>query len=268
MIFEKKELGIGKATLDIYIGDELKRAPAMLVIPGGGYGCVCSDREGEPIALAYLSKGFNAFVLHYSVGKDAPINCPLAEASAAIAYIKRNAEKLGVDPERVYAVGFSAGGHLCGSLATLWYRDEIKEKAGIEYGENRPTAVVLQYPVITALGKGHMNSFYNLLGTREPTREQLEYYSLEKHVDERSAPAFILHTAADQLVPVENALCMASAYSEANIPFELHIYPFGPHGLALANEVTAQGKEAMIDPQAARWVDDSIVFFNRLIEGK
>ena len=191
MIFEKTELGIGKASLDIYIGDELKKSPAMLVIPGGGYGCVCSDREGEPIALAYLARGFNAFVLHYSVGKDAPVNCPLAEASAAIAYIKRNAEKLSVDPEKVYVVGFSAGGHLCGSLATLWHRDEINDKAGIEYGENRPTAVVLQYPVITALGKGHMNSFYNLLGTREPTREQLEYYSLEKHVDERSAPAII-----------------------------------------------------------------------------
>ncbi|MBE6610826.1 MAG: alpha/beta hydrolase [Ruminococcaceae bacterium] len=268
MIFEKTELGIGNAILDIYIGDELKKAPAMLVIPGGGYGCVCADREGEPIALAYLSRGFNAFVLHYSVGKDAPVNCPLAEASSAIAYIRRNSEKLGVDPEKVYAVGFSAGGHLCGSLATLWHRDEIKEKAGIEYGENRPTAVVLQYPVITALGKGHMNSFYNLLGTREPTREQLEYYSLEKHVDERSAPAFILHTAGDQAVPVENALYIAEAYAGAKIPFELHIYPFGPHGLALANEVTAKGKEEFIDPQAARWVDDSIVFFKRLTEGK
>lgn len=268
MIFEKITLGVGNATLDIYRGDELKNAPAMLVIPGGGYGCVCSDREGEPIALAYLSRGFNAFVLHYSVGKDAPVNCPLAEASAAMAYIRRNSESLGVDPEKVYAVGFSAGGHLCGSLATLWHRDEIVQKAGISYGENKPTAVVLQYPVITAVGKGHMNSFYNLLGTREPTREQLEYYSLEMHVDENSAPAFILHTAKDQAVPVENSLRMAQAYADADIPFELHIYPFGPHGLALANEVTARGKDEWIDPQAARWVDDSIVFFERLIKQK
>jgi len=264
MIFERVKLDVGKAELEIYRGDELKNAPAILVIPGGGYGCICSDREGEPIALAYLSRGYNAFVLHYSVGKDAPINCPLAEASAAMAYIRRNAEKLGVDVKKVYAVGFSAGGHLCGSLGTLWHREEIMEKAGIEYGENRPKAVVLQYPVITAFGKAHFNSFYNLLGTREPTTEQLEYYSLEKHVDERSAPAFILHTAGDQAVPVENSLYIAEAYADAKIPFELHIYPFGPHGLALANEVTFKGNPAMINRKAARWVDDSIAFFEEL----
>ena len=158
MIFDRIKLGIGNGELEIYRGNELKNAPAILVIPGGGYGCVCADREGEPIALAFLARGYNAFVLHYSVGKDAPINCPLAEASAAMAYIRRNAESLGVNPEKVYAVGFSAGGHLCGSLGILWHRDEIIEKAGITYGENRPTAVVLQYPVITAFGKAHLNS--------------------------------------------------------------------------------------------------------------
>lgn len=264
MIHEKIKLDTGNAELYIYKANTSKNNNAILVIPGGGYGTVCTDREGEPVALAYLARGFNAFVLHYSVGKDAPVNCPLAEASAAIAYIKRNSASLGIDPDRVFAVGFSAGGHLCGSLATLWHRSEIIEKAGIKFGENRPTAVALQYPVITAFEGAHINSFKNLLGTQNPTKEQLEYYSLEKHVDERSSPAFILHTAQDQLVPVENSLCMAQAYAKASVTFELHVYPYGPHGICLANEVTEAGNPAYVVPQAARWVEDSIVFFNSI----
>ena len=264
MVFEKITLGVGKAELFIYKPNHISTKEAMLVIPGGGYGAVCTDREGEPIALAYLSKGFTAFVLHYSVREDAPKNCPLAEASAAVAYIRRNAESLGVDPEKIYAVGFSAGGHLCGSLGTLWHRDEIVEKAGITYGENKPNGVVLCYPVISGVKNPHLGSFQNLIGTKTPTVEQLEYYSLEMHVDEKSAPAFIVHTAEDQLVPVQNALCMATAYADAKRPFELHVYPHGPHGMALANEVTECNNKNYLDDRYVRWVDDSIAFFRSI----
>lgn len=264
MIYKEIMLGIGKAELHVYKPNKTNKNEAMLVIPGGGYGTVCTDREGEPIALGYFAKGFTVFVLHYSVGKDAPINCPLAEASAAIAHIRRNAEEYGVDPEKIYAVGFSAGGHLCGSLGTLWHRDEIVEKAGIVYGENKPNGVVLCYPVITGGERAHKGSFYNLIGTTAPTEEQLDYYSLEKHVDDRSAPAFIIHTAEDQLVPVHNSLMMATAYADAKVPFELHVYPHGPHGMALGNSITANGNPGYIDARYERWIDDSISFFRSL----
>lgn len=264
MIYEEITLGVGNAALHVYKPDKTNKNEAILVIPGGGYGAVCTDREGEPIALSYLSKGFTAFVLKYSVGEAAPINCPLAEASAAVAYIRRNKDKYGICPDRVYAVGFSAGGHLCGSLGALWHRDEIVKKAGIEYGENKPNGVVLCYPVITGGEKAHKDSFYNLIGTTEPTEEQLDYYSLEKHVDERSAPAFIIHTAEDELVPVHNSLMMATAYANAKVPFELHVYPHGPHGMALGNAITANGNLGYIDKRYERWVDDSISFFRGL----
>lgn len=262
MKYEKISVGVGKATLTVYSADGLK-GDAILVIPGGGYGTVCSDREGEPIALSYLSKGINAFVLDYSVGKDAAGHQPLIEASAAMAYLRTHKEELGITG-RIYAVGFSAGGHLAASLATMWHRSDVIERAGISYGENRPDAVVLCYPVISGFEYAHKRSFYNILGTDTPTDEQLASVSIENQVDEKSVPAFIMHTANDALVPVENSLFAAEAYSRAKIPFELHIYPDAPHGLALANEVTYGGNQNYLRPQAARWVDDSIYFFNHL----
>ncbi len=264
MRYERTDLSIGKAYIEAYIPDNAVNAYGMLVIPGGGYSTVCSDREGEPIALAYLAHGFATFVLHYSVGAEAKGHRPLVEASAAMAYIRKNAKEYGIDANRVFAVGFSAGGHLAASLATMWHRKEITEQACIEYGSNRPEAVVLGYPVITGGDKAHKGSFYNIIGSTEPTEEQLDYYSVEKCVDEKSCPAFIMHTADDQLVPVENSLYVAEAYAKYGVRFELHIYPHGPHGLALANEITSNGDPNMENKQFARWVDDSVVFLKSL----
>lgn len=262
MKYEKISVGVGSATLTVYDSDGLK-GDAILVIPGGGYNMVCADREGEPIALSYLSKGIKAFVLNYSVGKDAAGHQPLVEASAAMAYLRTHREALGITG-RIYAVGFSAGGHLTASLATMWHRPEVIEKARIAYGDNRPDAVALCYPVISGFEYAHKGSFYNITGTNTPTDEQLYKYSAEKHVDEKACPAFIIHTANDTVVPVENALLMAEAYSKNKIPFELHIYPDAPHGIALANEITSCGNQSWVRPQMARWVDDSIYFFNHL----
>ena len=236
----------------------------MLVLPGGGYGGLTLITEGEAIAHAYIARGYTAAVLHYSWYPKTKDNSPLAEASKAIAYLRRNAEELCIDPNRVYAVGFSAGGHLCGSLGTLWHRDDIVKLAEVEYGENKPTAVVLCYPVISAeqIGKKpHLGSFYHLLCKQELDREDIDTWSLEKHVDERSAPAFIIHTAEDNIVPVENSLVMGRAYADAGVQFEMHIYPHGPHGggLAIPNR-----HNLWVNSQYARWVDDSIYFFDHL----
>lgn len=262
MIYEKITLGVGNAELTVYDSDGLK-GDAILVIPGGGYSNVCADREGEPIALSYLSKGIKAFVLNYSTKDAAKGHQPLVEASAAIAYIRANKENYGITG-KIYAVGFSAGGHLCASLATMWHRDEVVERAGIKYGENRPDAVVLCYPVISGVTMPHKGSFHNIIGSTEPTVEQLNYYSAEQHVDERSVPAFIMHTATDDLVPVQNALCFATAYANNKIRFELHVYPEAPHGIALANKITSRGSKAWEDTQIERWIDDSIYFFKHL----
>lgn len=236
---------------------------AMLVIPGGGYGCVCSDREGEPIALAFVARGMNAFVLNYSVKPDDKYQ-PLIEASLAMKHIKENAEEYSINPDRVFCVGFSAGGHLCATLGTTWHDKELNEKAGIKHGINKPCGMVLCYPVISAVDSaGHLGSFQNLLGFEFDNIDVRNAFSAEKRVDENTCPAFIVHTAEDDVVPVKNALLMAESLANNKIFFEMHIYPNGPHGMAMANSDTNMGREDLTDSQYARWVDDVIIWSKR-----
>lgn len=247
--------------LELYLPDDIygRKKDSILVIPGGGYSCVCSDREGEPVALAFAAKGFNAFVLHYSVGKKALFPRPLIEASMAVKYIKDNAEKHCGDPERVFVTGFSAGGHLCASIGTLWHLKEIYDCVNMPYGYNKPKAVLPIYPVISGLVKDtHMPSFYNILGTENPTDEELAKYSLEKCVSEKTVPMFLVHTFTDQLVSVRNSLVMAQALTENGIFYELHIYPEGRHGVALANDITSCGEADMEIPYMANWTEDAV----------
>ena len=247
--------------------NELKGGPrpAMLVIPGGGYHNLCSDREGAPIALAYYTRGFNAFVLSYSVDKqiDTPFR-PLEEASRAIIYIRQHAAELDIDPNRVYAVGFSAGGHLAAALGTMWDDEEIKAMLPDKGCLNKPNAVVLCYAVTNDLTEKQTNkSFINLYGGSY-TESQAKRLSPTEYADASSAPAFIFHTVDDEKVPVRSALLMAEAYAAANIRFELHIYPRARHGAALANETTWLQIPELNNPRMARWVSDSIDFLKEL----
>ena len=208
--------------------------PAMLVIAGGGYAYV-SPREKECVALAYVSQGFAAFTLEYSV---APVKFPaqLIEGAMALAYIRESAERYAIKPDKVAAVGFSAGGHLTGMLGTLFEYAEVKAALKDKAALVRPDAVILSYPVITCGDKAHKGSFYNLCG-EENLKLQKEL-SLENCVNVKSSPAFIWATADDGGVQSENALYMALAYKAAGVPFELHIFENGVHGLSLATEET------------------------------
>ena len=248
--------GNENAYLDTYIADPTAHftRKAMLVIPGGGYGAVCSDREGEPIAHAFMPYGYNAFVLHYTVGRKKPFPAQLTEAALAIKHIKDHADEYGIDPEQLFVVGFSAGGHLAASTGVLWKNEEVLKAVPMPYGYNKPRGVMLIYPVISPQFQHHIASFRNLWCTDTPTAEQLDAAAIEQHVDSDSAPAFIMHTANDQLVDVRNALTVATAYSLAGVPFELHVYPDAPHGVALGNPITAGTTAKFNNPSIAEWV--------------
>ena len=246
--------------IDTYIADNRTVThDAMLVIPGGGYECVCTEREGEPIALAFLSRGYNCFVLNYRV-KKIPYPAQLIDASRAILHIRENAEKYNINKNRVFAVGFSAGGHLAGSLAILHKDAEVLSALGIAEGENRPDAVIMSYPVVTALLPTHRSSFEHLTGgtpfdeISEDTKRKL---SLEENVDEASAPAFIWHTSGDGLVPTNGSLALAQSYVDAKVNVMMHLYPFGTHGLALANKITADGSTNLVHPLAQQWIAEA-----------
>lgn len=235
--------------------------PAIVVFPGGGYS-FCSKREAEPIALQFLAAGFNAFVLDYSLKEDAVDHRPLVDASRAVAYVRTHAAEYNVDPERIFVIGFSAGGHLAASIGTLWHEDYAKASPDMEYGMNRPNGMILVYPVITAGPFAHRGSIANLSGTAEYTEAQTHLYSLEEHVDERTVPAYICHSFMDKGVPVENTLLFISAMAEKGIPFEARVFPRGPHGFSLATAETNQGNPVDY-PEVAQWMDEAIAWTRR-----
>lgn len=242
--------------LDIYIQKECtfsddRLRPAMLVLPGGGYTHL-SDREAEPIALRYLANGFNAFVLYYSVSPSA-YPTQFIEGAMALAYIRLNAKEFSVCPEHVCAVGFSAGGHLAGTLATKFEDDLIFNALGENASLVRPDAVILSYPVIASNKPySHEGSFEVLAGKDFFLKEQL---SLENAVNKNSSPAFIWHTQEDACVPVENSLQMVLAYRKNGVPFEYHVFEKGGHGEALGTLETLYD-----NPSVAQWVDLSLTW--------
>ena len=236
--------------------NEFRIRPAMVICPGGGYG-FRSDRENEPIALKFMVEGFNSFTLEYSIE---PFGYPtqLVECAMAVAYIKENAEKLSVDKDHVSVVGFSAGGHLAGSLATLF-----KDKFVVEYLKDkaelaRPDAVILSYPVITTKKETHGGTARVVSNGKQDIRD---YMSLEDRVTKDSVPAFIWATVDDGCVPCENSLMMASAYKKNGVPFELHIFESGVHGLSLCTRETARtDDDELINAPVEKWFKMSITW--------
>ncbi len=253
--------------LDAYTEKGDTPRQAVLIFPGGGYRILCDEREGEPVALAYLNKGINAFVLHYHTGAEFQYPSHLIEASAAMVYLKRNAADFGIDPDRIFAVGFSAGGHLAGCLAILHNNARVLAALNIAEGENKPAGAILAYPVISALTEAHLGSFEHLTGKpfSEISPEEKKALSLEQHVKKAtSAPLFIWHTAPDTTVPVVGSLRLTEAYWREGIPISLRIYPFGGHGIGLATEATAMGLARRIQPLAQPWLDESVAWIKSI----
>jgi acetyl esterase/lipase len=214
-----------------------------LIVPGGGY-CVVSCTEGEIVAKEFYNRGYNAFVVTYTTNllMDTPLRLqPLMDLSRAVVFVRKNAAMFQVDPNRLSVCGFSAGGHLCGSLAVHYGAPEISPCGDFAGISNRPDAIMLCYPVITSGKYAHRDSFRALLG-EDAGASELEYMSLEKHVAPGAPPAYLWHTAADELVPVENSLLFAEACKNNAVPYELHIFASGRHGMSLANEEWAEGE--------------------------
>ena len=210
------------------IPDRVDR-PAVLICPGGAYE-FCSDRESDPPAFAFLKRGYQAFVLRYTVGKEKARGMqPLREVSAALSLLREHAKEWHILPDQIAVMGFSAGGHLAASLGVLWDLPEL----GCPDGKNRPDALILCYPVITSGEFAHRQSLQNVSGETDPDKQA--FWSLETHVNPKTPPAFLWHTYEDDAVPVENSLLFVSALRRAGVPCEFHLFEKGCHGLSLCN---------------------------------
>lgn len=263
---------------------EQGKRPAVLICPGGAY-MNCSDREAEPIALKFASMGYHAFVLRYSVygeGEDCfpdlskPLepkaHCqfpnPMCEIGKAMLIIREHAEEWSVDMDRVAVCGFSAGAHNTAMYGVYWDKPIITEQLHTTKEMIRPAALILGYtlsdyvymkeaasqnvqdPMAAAMFAASNTAF---LGSADPEDEKLQAVSPARLVTENTPPTFLWATAADELVPVQHSLRMAHALADHQIPFEMHIFEKGPHGLSTAAQASA-GAKSQINADAVKWM--------------
>lgn len=240
-VFEK-EVGERAATLTCYVQNTtselpaLETCPAVLILPGGAY-AYCSGREAEPVALAYMNAGFNAFVLRYSTSDCCPsdqvFQNALSEAEEALEFLRENAEDLHIAADKIAAVGFSAGGHLAASLGTM--------------GRVRPDALVLGYAAFRIPMENLGISTLNILDK----------------VDDQTPPSFLFATQGDRLVPAEGSLDFSLRLAKRKIPYEIHVFSYGDHGASLGTETVANSS-APQNRDVTSWVDMSVVFLKHI----
>ncbi len=208
------------------------KRPAMLVIPGGGY-AMCSDREADPVAMAYLKAGYQAFVLRYTCTPKGKWPLPLMDYEQAMEQIKENSETWHVDADRIAVVGFSAGGHLAACAATV--------------AEHKPAAAVLVYPAI-------LKDICDMCQPGMPYPHE--------HVKADTCPCFLVAARDDRTVDISNTLRMELALAEKGISFESHIYSYGGHGFSTGEDWIITNSAC---PRLPHWVQDSIEWLGEVL---
>ncbi|RGC52853.1 alpha/beta hydrolase [Absiella sp. AM29-15] len=246
-----------------------KKRPLVIVCPGGGY-AFTSDREAEPIALKFNSIGMHAVVLWYTVYdqvKNVPKNA-LVEAAACVKYVREHSEEWLVDHDQIIICGFSAGGHLALSLAVKWSQSWLCEALHTTSEQLKVNLCILGYPATmvekvfneddfgfaSSLIKEPNTANERFFGVKRPTEKELDEYNLLNFVSEDTPPMFVWHTYEDVLVDVNNSLMLGMKLREHHVPFELHIFEKGEHGLALCDRTTAR-KASHHNDHVIHWFD-------------
>lgn len=224
-----------KPTLTVFRPAKANGA-AVVLMPGGGYERVVSDKEGFETARWLADRGYTCFVLLYRLPGDhwgAGPDTPLQDAQRAVRLARSKATAMRFDPARVSIMGFSAGGHLAASLTTRFDAKVYERVDAADDLSARPDLSALIYPVVSMVeGPAHSGSRKQLLGP-SPTAEQVALYSPDQNVTARVPPVFLLHAADDGTVPVVNSLMMFTALKAKAVPTELHVFEEGGHGFGL-----------------------------------
>ncbi len=218
-----------------------KKRPAIIICAGGAYRWL-SPREKDPVALCFAAMGYHTFLIEYSTRENAKGLKPLRELAETVRIIRQRAGEWHIEPEHIAVLGFSAGGHLAASLATLWQREDLGLGA-----DCRPDAMVLCYPVITTGQFRHPESVDWVTGGDEKLKELL---SLEKQVTKHMPPTFIWHCTGDESVPVENTMLLTAAMQRAGVSYECHLFAGGAHGISMCNQEVETPW-----PAASKWVE-------------
>lgn len=218
-------------TYELKTGDN---NPAMIICPGGGYLIRTEKEEGTDIAEWLNANGISAFVLDYRL---TPYGLPvsLGDAQRAIRYLRYHADEYNIDPDRIGIMGFSAGGNLAATLGTHYDSGNPNAHDSIENMSSRPDLMVLCYTATSNTGEFAFPFAKIVLGNN-PSKEMIDFYTIDKQVTSNTPPAFIWQTKTDDIVSVQNSYMYADAFETNNVPYELHLFPSGPHGLGLAKE--------------------------------
>lgn len=276
----------GTATLCAYVldpairFDKWKTRPAMLVCPGGAY-LTLATKEAEPVAARWLGLGYQAFVVRYKhyvverqevtggdpvIDPDSCIPEQLVDLMCAMRIVHEHAAEWDIDEERIYCMGFSAGGHLVGSLAERWDDPALLARAGATAGQAKPAGVVMGYPMVNAgpslssPGKVPLQMMPTLelirralFGTDAPTQEQIDAIDLVQHVRPDMPRVFVWHSTEDVVVNPADTLAFVRELQLAHVPCELHFFQKGPHGTSLCDETSADSASD-VWPANAEWV--------------
>ena len=235
-----------------------EKRPVILMCPGGGYE-MTSDREAEPVAMRFLAMGYHVAILRYSVS---PVRYPAAllQVAGSVLYLKKHAEEYHIDPEKIVVQGCSAGGHLAADYGVSWHQKWIADAMATTSEQLKIAGLLLCYPVITSGEKAHEGSFRNLLG--DACEEKKAELSLENQVTEQTPPTFLWHTYEDICVPVENTLMYAAGLRRVGVPFELHIFEKGEHGLSRVSDELIWSKRKF--EREYPWLSLSVDWLNQL----
>jgi acetyl esterase/lipase len=225
---------ITRPTITLFAPQQKANDAAVIIFPGGGYRINAAGHEGADVARKLNEYGITAFVVKYRIPNDDAMSdrktAPLQDAQQAIAHVRENAVRYGINSERVGIMGFSAGGHLASTAGTHFETPLLDYKVSV-----RPDFMILAYPVISFDSLvGHLGSRDHLLG-KNPDESLVRYYSNDEQVNDKTPPTFLIHAADDDVVKVENSIRFFSALRKFGIPSELHVYQKGGHGFGLVN---------------------------------
>lgn len=256
------QAGIKDASLTMYIPELISEAsggkerPAVIICPGGAFMGI-TEKEAEPVALRFLSEGFCAFVLRYSIGAGmAQFPAPFIDAAAAVMLVRESAGRFGIDPDQICICGFSAGGHVAAFLAATWQEDYLSKALKKDAAWFKPNALLLGYPILDLSVLKQKNEvkapelktllemmFSNILGAEQPKEAALKEWNVASRITSRMPPTFLWSTTGDSLIAAEDYRDFISALSTLRIPYEYHMFEKGSHGMSLGDRTVGFSKE-------------------------
>ncbi len=283
MIIEQIKLqeGISDTSLTAYLQEpplssmDWMERPAVIICPGGAY-LGYSEKETEPVAIKFLSEGYQAFVLKYSIGDTAYFPAPFLDAAKAVMMVREHAKQWGIHPDRISLCGFSTGAHVAATLGAMWQKAELAKALNADNNCFKPNALLLGYPVLDLYRFGESNRehsqemktlidmmFSCIFGSADPDKSDMMKWDVASNITSVYPPTFLWITTEDSFVDVEQSMDFIKRLAAYKVPYEFHVFEKGSHGSSIGSSTAGFSEEAIKklgnSPQwvalAMRWLD-------------